>query len=123
MGDQELEQAYARGYAAGMADSDGSIHHASGHSKRAGARVSITFSQPDRSVLALLQELLVKIGIASDLRGPYKQPGRNDMHRLVLTEQADVLRFIREVGFRQVKRAARAENYLRGRSLTAGEGK
>ena len=114
--------AYAKGYVAAMSDSDGSIHHASGHSTRAGAKVTITFAQTDRSVLAFLQEQLVILGIASKLSGPYEQANRNDMWRLKVTEQTDILKFLREVGFRQFRRAARAENYLRGRPLTSGDG-
>mgnify|MGYP001590659153 FL=1 len=105
-----------------MADSDGSIVHASGHSTRAGAKIAIVFSQTHLGVLEILQQHLVTLGIASHLTGPHSQPGRADMWRLKITEQADILKFLREVGFRQFRRAARAENYLRGRPLTSGDG-
>ena len=117
-----LDLAYARGYAAGMADSDGSLVHASGHSTRAGAKIAIVFSQTHRGVLEILQQHLVTLGMASHLTGPHEQANRNPMYRLKVTEQSDILKFLREVGFRQFRRAARAENYLRGRPLTSGDG-
>ena len=119
---QMLDLAYARGYAAGMADSDGSIVHASGHSTRAGAKIAIVFSQAQRDVLEIMQQHLVTLGIASRLSGPHSQPNRADMWRLKVTEQTDIMCFLREVGFRQRRRAARAQNYLRGRPLTSGDG-
>ena len=114
--------AYARGYAAGMADSDGSIVHASGHSTRAGAKIALVFSQTHRDVLEIMQQHLVTLHIASKLTGPHEQAKRNPMYRLKVTEPEDILKFLRDVGFRQFRRAARADNYLRGRPLTSGDG-
>ena len=112
---EQVSDDYARGYVAGMADSDGSIHLVSGK------QVGITFRQARTEVLLLTQKYLLQLRILSSLRGPYAQPGRHDMYSLVIHKQSEVLTFIRLVGFRHPKRARRAQNYLRGRSLYEGE--
>jgi intein-encoded DNA endonuclease-like protein len=109
------QDGYAEGYCAAMADSDGSIHMVSA------TQVGITFRQARTEILELTRKYLLHFRILSSLRGPYSQPGRHDMYSLVIHGKEDVLMFVRKIGFRQVKRARRAQNYLRGRSLYEGE--
>jgi len=111
----QVSDEFARGYVSGMSDSDGSIHLVSGK------QVGITFRQARTEVLELTQKYLLQLRILSTLRGPYSQPRRHDMWSLVVHQREEVLRFVREIGFRQPKRARRAQNYLKGRSLYDGE--
>ena len=112
----DVSDDFARGYVAGMADSDGSIH------KVSGKQVGVTFRQAAETfVLRLTQRYLLQLRILSTLRGPYSQPGRKDMYSLVIHQPNEVLTFIRTIGFRKPKRRRRGDNYLAGRPLTTGE--